>query len=197
MRASPIKEALVNLNVHHKQVGQRKSCYMDVRITDARLVISQEKARGARIVFTPSKGKSVTHTGMATRTQLRRSINNLDSFTYAFKYCLTVQGFYTLFTTTSFMGRDRPVTIKDTHNVWSISFHPSSNFLLAVMDHHVPHLKKLSWRLLFDKSANDDHERLILSKLKQQCGGQFTSKMDGMQREVHDRLRSLFVRYRR
>ncbi|KAI3783150.1 hypothetical protein L2E82_13214 [Cichorium intybus] len=40
--------------------------------------------------------------------------------------------------------------------------------------------KKLSRRLLFDKSANDDHERLILSKLKQQCGGQFTSKMEGM-----------------
>ncbi|CAK9175952.1 unnamed protein product [Ilex paraguariensis] len=40
--------------------------------------------------------------------------------------------------------------------------------------------KKLSRRLLFDKSANEDHERLILTKLKQQCGGQFTSKMEGM-----------------
>ncbi|KAG8389452.1 hypothetical protein BUALT_Bualt02G0230900 [Buddleja alternifolia] len=40
--------------------------------------------------------------------------------------------------------------------------------------------KKLSRRLLFDKSANDDHERVILTKLKQQCGGQFTSKMEGM-----------------
>ncbi|KAL3351523.1 hypothetical protein AABB24_019887, partial [Solanum stoloniferum] len=40
--------------------------------------------------------------------------------------------------------------------------------------------KKLSRRLLFDKSANDDHERLILTKLKQQYGGQFTSKMEGM-----------------
>ncbi|GKF22830.1 auxin-resistance protein 6, partial [Tanacetum coccineum] len=40
--------------------------------------------------------------------------------------------------------------------------------------------KKLSRRLLFNKSANDDHERLILSKLKQQCGGQFTFKMEGM-----------------
>ncbi|AQK95116.1 Cullin-1 [Zea mays] len=35
-------------------------------------------------------------------------------------------------------------------------------------------------RLLFDKSANDEHERSILTKLKQQCGGQFTSKMEGM-----------------
>jgi len=34
--------------------------------------------------------------------------------------------------------------------------------------------------LLFDKSANDEHERSILTKLKQQCGGQFTSKMEGM-----------------
>ncbi|KAG5579959.1 hypothetical protein H5410_050586, partial [Solanum commersonii] len=40
--------------------------------------------------------------------------------------------------------------------------------------------KKVSRRLLFDKSANDDHERLILTKLKQQCGGQFTSKLEGM-----------------
>ncbi|KAL8119437.1 hypothetical protein AgCh_016816 [Apium graveolens] len=40
--------------------------------------------------------------------------------------------------------------------------------------------KKLSRHLLFDRSASDDHERLILTKLKQQCGGQFTSKMEGM-----------------
>ncbi|KAL3827853.1 hypothetical protein ACJIZ3_016655 [Penstemon smallii] len=40
--------------------------------------------------------------------------------------------------------------------------------------------KKLSRRLLFDRSANDDHERFILTKLKQQCGAQFTSKMEGM-----------------
>ncbi|KAK2646119.1 hypothetical protein Ddye_021314 [Dipteronia dyeriana] len=40
--------------------------------------------------------------------------------------------------------------------------------------------KKLARRLLFDKSANDGLERSILTKLKQQCGGQFTSKMEGM-----------------
>ncbi|KAG4133226.1 hypothetical protein ERO13_D08G083600v2 [Gossypium hirsutum] len=40
--------------------------------------------------------------------------------------------------------------------------------------------KKLARRLLFDRSANDDHKRSILTKLKQQCGGQFTSKMEGM-----------------
>ncbi|GJN31888.1 hypothetical protein PR202_gb20343 [Eleusine coracana subsp. coracana] len=40
--------------------------------------------------------------------------------------------------------------------------------------------KKLARRLLFDKSANDEHERSILTKLKQQCGGQFTSEMEGM-----------------
>ncbi|XP_039005744.1 cullin-1-like isoform X1 [Hibiscus syriacus] len=40
--------------------------------------------------------------------------------------------------------------------------------------------KKLARRLLFDRSANDDHERSILTKLKQHCGGQFTSKMEGM-----------------
>ncbi|XP_077240736.1 cullin-1-like [Tasmannia lanceolata] len=40
--------------------------------------------------------------------------------------------------------------------------------------------KKLARRLLFDKSANDEHEMSILTKLKQQCGGQFTSKMERM-----------------
>jgi hypothetical protein len=37
--------------------------------------------------------------------------------------------------------------------------------------------KKLSRRLLFEKSASEDHERSILSKLKEQCGAQFTSKV--------------------
>ncbi|KAK7850673.1 cullin-1 [Quercus suber] len=40
--------------------------------------------------------------------------------------------------------------------------------------------KKLAQRLLFDESANDDHERSILTKIKQKCGGQFTSKMERM-----------------
>ncbi|XP_004294382.1 PREDICTED: cullin-1-like [Fragaria vesca subsp. vesca] len=40
--------------------------------------------------------------------------------------------------------------------------------------------KKLAHRLLFDRSANQDHETSFLSKLKQQCGGQFTSKMQTM-----------------
>mmetsp|Transcript_7717 Transcript_7717/g.47813 ORF Transcript_7717/g.47813 Transcript_7717/m.47813 type:complete len:793 (+) Transcript_7717:183-2561(+) len=40
--------------------------------------------------------------------------------------------------------------------------------------------KRLARRLLFDKCMHEDHERSLLSKLKQQCGGQFTSKMEGM-----------------
>lgn len=40
--------------------------------------------------------------------------------------------------------------------------------------------KKLSRRLLFDKCANEEHERVILQALKQQFGAQFTSKMEGM-----------------
>ncbi|XP_042421758.1 cullin-1-like [Zingiber officinale] len=40
--------------------------------------------------------------------------------------------------------------------------------------------KKLARRLLFDKSANEDHERSILTKLKQQNGAHFTSKLEGM-----------------
>ena len=37
--------------------------------------------------------------------------------------------------------------------------------------------KRLSRRLLNDKSASDDHERAVLTRLKQQCGAQFTSKV--------------------
>uniref|UniRef100_A0A2N9HEX2 Cullin family profile domain-containing protein n=1 Tax=Fagus sylvatica TaxID=28930 RepID=A0A2N9HEX2_FAGSY len=44
--------------------------------------------------------------------------------------------------------------------------------------------KKLAHRLLFDRSANEDHEKTILSMLKQQCGGQFTSKMEGMVTDI-------------
>ncbi|GAB2265217.1 hypothetical protein Dimus_000285 [Dionaea muscipula] len=46
--------------------------------------------------------------------------------------------------------------------------------------------KKLACRLLFEQGVNDDddHERSILTKLKQQCGGQFTSKMVGMVRDM-------------
>lgn len=40
--------------------------------------------------------------------------------------------------------------------------------------------KRLARRLLQDKSASDDHERSVLARLKQQCGAQFTSKMEGM-----------------
>lgn len=40
--------------------------------------------------------------------------------------------------------------------------------------------KKLSRRLLFDKCANEEHERVMLQSLKQQFGAQFTSKMEGM-----------------
>lgn len=37
--------------------------------------------------------------------------------------------------------------------------------------------KKLARRLLNDRSSSDEHERSILSRLKQQCGAQFTSKV--------------------
>jgi len=40
--------------------------------------------------------------------------------------------------------------------------------------------KKQARRLLFDRSGNDDHERSILTKLKELLGGQLTSKMEGM-----------------
>eukprot|EP00873_Tetraselmis_striata_P034578 jgi/Tetstr1/454842/TSEL_000320.t1 len=38
--------------------------------------------------------------------------------------------------------------------------------------------------LTLDKSASEDHERSILCKLKEQCGAQFTSKMEGMVKDL-------------
>ncbi|XP_018487938.2 cullin-1-like [Raphanus sativus] len=40
--------------------------------------------------------------------------------------------------------------------------------------------KKLALRLLLNRGVSDDHERSILTKLKQQHGGQFTFKMERM-----------------
>lgn len=39
---------------------------------------------------------------------------------------------------------------------------------------------RLARRLLNQRSASDDMERLMISKLKSKCGAQFTAKMEGM-----------------
>ncbi|KAJ4705266.1 cullin 1 [Melia azedarach] len=44
--------------------------------------------------------------------------------------------------------------------------------------------KKLARRLLFDKSYNQDYDKSLLSKLKQQFGWNFTTKMEGMITDV-------------
>ncbi|XP_022760536.1 cullin-1-like isoform X4 [Durio zibethinus] len=66
------------------------------------------------------------------------------------------------------------------HKVVKLLAYISDKDLFAEFYRIIVGRKKLARRLLFDKSANDDHERSILTKLKQQCGGQFTSKMEGM-----------------
>jgi cullin 4 len=43
----------------------------------------------------------------------------------------------------------------------------------------------LARRLLLQKSSSNDAERSILSKLKQECGSQFTGKLEGMFKDVH------------
>lgn len=42
----------------------------------------------------------------------------------------------------------------------------------------------LSKRLLNQRSASDDMERLMISKLKSECGAQFTAKMEGMMTDL-------------
>jgi len=40
--------------------------------------------------------------------------------------------------------------------------------------------KQLAKRLLLNRSASDDDERSLITKLKYRCGAQFTSKLEGM-----------------
>lgn len=40
--------------------------------------------------------------------------------------------------------------------------------------------KQLAKRLLLGRSASDDDERSLITKLKYRCGAQFTSKLEGM-----------------
>ncbi|KAI9114468.1 hypothetical protein K1719_014696 [Acacia pycnantha] len=44
--------------------------------------------------------------------------------------------------------------------------------------------KKLTRRLLYDRSANEDHEKNFLGKLKHQFGANYTSKMEGMMTDL-------------
>lgn len=45
-------------------------------------------------------------------------------------------------------------------------------------------LQDLAKRLLVGKSASVDAEKSMLSKLKQECGGGFTSKLEGMFKDM-------------
>ena len=44
--------------------------------------------------------------------------------------------------------------------------------------------KDLAKRLLVGKSASADAEKSMLLKLKQECGSQFTSKLEGMFKDI-------------
>ena len=44
--------------------------------------------------------------------------------------------------------------------------------------------KDLAKRLLLGKSASVDAEKSMLSKLKQECGSAFTSKLEGMFKDM-------------
>ena len=44
--------------------------------------------------------------------------------------------------------------------------------------------KDLAKRLLVGKSASVDAEKSMLLKLKQECGAQFTSKLEGMFKDI-------------
>ena len=45
-------------------------------------------------------------------------------------------------------------------------------------------MQDLSKRLLFDKSASIDTEKAMISKLKAECGSAFTSKLEGMFKDI-------------
>ena len=54
-------------------------------------------------------------------------------------------------------------------------------FVLSFWERIVQDLAK---RLLVGKSASVDAEKSMLSKLKQECGGGFTSKLEGMFKDM-------------
>ena len=65
-------------------------------------------------------------------------------------------------------------------SIRSLTCFKTLTLLLSNPPSHPPsefYRKRLARRLLQDKSASDDHERSILTRLKQQCGAQFTSKV--------------------
>lgn len=51
--------------------------------------------------------------------------------------------------------------------------------------------KDLAKRLLLGKSASIDAEKTMIAKLKAECGSQFTSKLEGMFKDVE--LSGVFV----
>lgn len=55
--------------------------------------------------------------------------------------------------------------------------------------------KDLAKRLLVGKSASVDAEKSMLSKLKQECGGAFTSKLEGMFKDMFH-SKELMAQYR-
>ena len=58
------------------------------------------------------------------------------------------------------------------------SAHRGAHALVRVQDLFAEfYRKRLSRRLLVEKSSAEHHERAVLAQLKQQCGAQFTSKV--------------------
>lgn len=60
-------------------------------------------------------------------------------------------------------------------------------FLACVYDKDIffeSYREKLGRRLLFDTSANEDHERIMLLEIKRLCGRQYSSKMEGMLQDL-------------
>ena len=53
--------------------------------------------------------------------------------------------------------------------------------------------RHLARRLLNQKSASDDSEKMMISKLKSECGCQFTSKLEGTFNFAHQKLKSFAV----
>ena len=55
--------------------------------------------------------------------------------------------------------------------------------------------KDLAKRLLLGKSASADAEKGMITKLKQECGSQFTTKLEGMFKDV-DLSRDVMTSFR-
>lgn len=76
------------------------------------------------------------------------------------------------------------IAIYSKFNLIPNTFHLFQNNYRMIICYFFVNLQDLAKRLLVGKSASVDAEKSMLSKLKQECGGGFTCKLEGMFKDM-------------